>query len=161
MLQAIIAWQVYALSGSALDLGLIGLTRFVPALAFSLVSGVVADTFDRRKILLASQLVPASMSSVMLLAIATNRVTLPLVYAIVFVIGVASAFEGPARQSLIPALVPRNLLSRAITLNSTMQSLSAVTGPALGGGMIALQGVGLGYAAHLALVVASIVTLLP
>jgi transmembrane secretion effector len=161
MLQAIIAWQVYALSGSALDLGLVGLVRFAPALALSLVSGVIVDTYDRYRILLAAQLVPAIASAIMLAAIVSGHESLPLVYGIVFLIGVASAFEGPARQTMIPALVPRNLFSRAMTFNSTLQSLSAVTGPALAGGLIALRGVGLGYAAHLCLVLIAILALVP
>ena len=161
MLQAIIAWQVYALSGSALDLGLVGLVRFVPALSLSLVSGVIVDTYDRRKILMAAQAVPVTTSSLMLLAIATGNASLPLVYGMVFLIGVAAAFEGPARQTMIPALVPRNLFSRAMMFNSTLQSLSAVTGPAVGGGLIALQGLGLAYAVHLSLVLTSILVLTP
>jgi MFS family permease len=161
MLQAIIAWQVFALSGSALDLGLVGLVRFAPALALSLVSGAIVDTYDRQRILLLAQLMPALTSAIMLAAIVSGRESLPLVYAIVFLVGVASAFEGPARQTMIPALVPRNLFSRAMTFNSTLQSLSAVTGPALAGGLIALRGVGLGYAAHLCLVLIAIIALAP
>lgn len=161
MLQAIIAWQVYALSGSALDLGLVGLVRFVPALALSLVSGVIVDTYDRQRVLLAAQLAPAFTSAVMLAAILTGRDSLPLVYGLVFLIGVASAFEGPARQTMIPALVPRHLFSRAMTFNSTLQSLSFVTGPALAGGLIAVRGIGLAYGAHLLLVALAIITLAP
>jgi MFS family permease len=161
MLQAIIAWQVYALSGSALDLGLVGLVRFVPALSLSLVSGVVVDTYDRRRILLMAQAVPVLTSLVMLAAITTGHATLPLVYGIVFVAGVTSAFEGPSRQSLLPALVPRNLFSRAMTLNSTLQSLSALSGPAVAGGLIAWQGIGLSYAVHCCLVLVSMLVLLP
>ena len=67
-LQAIIAWQVYALSGSALDLGIVGLVRFAPALALSLISGVVVDTYDRQRILLAAQAVPVLTSGLMLTA---------------------------------------------------------------------------------------------
>jgi MFS family permease len=161
MLQAIIAWQVYALSGSALDLGIVGLVRFVPAITLSLFSGVVVDTYDRRRILLAAQAVPVLSSASMLVALATNTVSLTLVYATVFMAGVASAFEGPARQTLIPGLVPRRLFSRAMTLNSTLQSLASVTGPAVGGGLIAWQGIGGSYAAHCALVVISMLVLLP
>ena len=161
MLQAIIAWQVFELSGSALDLGLVGLVRFVPALALSLVSGAAVDTYDRQRILLAAQLVPAVTSSLMLAAIATGRDSLILVYGLVFLVGVASAFEGPARQTMIPALVPRNLFSRAMTFNSTLQSLSAVTGPAIAGGLIAWQGISLSYAAHLCLVLVGIIALVP
>ena len=161
MLQAVVAWQVYALSGSALSLGLVGLIRFAPALGFSLISGVVVDTYDRRRVLLIAQAVPAITSAIMLLAIVTGRASLPLVYGLVFLVGVASAFEGPARQTMIPALVPRSLFSRAMTLNSTLQSLSSVTGPAIGGLLIAWQGLGLAYAVHFCLVLLAIVMLTP
>src|SRR3979411_2286039 len=97
MLQAIIAWQVYAMSGSALDLGIVGLVRFAPALSLSLVSGVVVDTYDRRRILLAAQAIPVITSGLMLAALASSQVSLPLVYGLVFMAGVSSAFEGPAR----------------------------------------------------------------
>ena len=127
MLQAIIAWQVYAISGSALDLGIVGLVRFAPALALSLISGVVVDTYDRQRILLAAQAVPVITSGLMLAAIATNSVSLLLVYGLVFMAGVASAFEGPSRQALIPALMPRYLFSRAMTLNGSASSGMTLT----------------------------------
>ena len=161
MLQAIIAWQVYEISGSALDLGIVGLVRFLPAFALSFVSGAIVDTYDRKKVLLFAQSIPLFSSGVMLAAIITNNVSLTLVYVIVFLAGVASAFEGPARQTLIPALVPRHLFSRAMTFNSTLQSLCSVTGPAIGGILIAIQGVGLGYAVHFCLILLSIIALTP
>jgi MFS family permease len=161
MLQAIIAWQVYALSGSALDLGIVGLVRFAPALGLSLISGVIVDTYDRRKILLAAQSIPLITTGLMLVAIARGQVSLLLVYGLVFMAGVASAFEGPARQTLIPALVPRHLFSRAMTLNSTLQSLSAVSGPAVAGALIAWQGIGGAYTAHLIVIATSMLVLLP
>jgi MFS family permease len=161
MLQAIIAWQVFAISGSVLDLGIVGLVRFVPALVLSFVSGVIVDTYDRRLILLGAQAIPAVTSSLMLVALVTGGASLLMVYGLVFFAGVASAFEGPARQTMIPALVPRNLFSRAMTLNSTLQSLCAVTGPAIGGILIAVGGVQLGYSAHLGLVLLSMVVLWP
>ena len=97
----------------------------------------------------------------MLVAIATNGVSLLLVYGLVFTAGVASAFDGPSRQALIPALVPRYLFSRAMTLNSTLQSLSSVSGPAVAGLLIAWQGIGLAYAGHLSLILVSMLVLLP
>lgn len=161
MLQAIIAWQVYAISGSVLSLGIVGLVRFAPALALSLISGVIVDTYDRQKILLASQAIPLITSLIMLGAIASNQVTLLLVYAIVFLAGVATAFEGPARQTLIPALVPRHLFPRAMTVNSTVQSLGAVSGPAVAGALIAWQGIGGAYVAHAVAIATAILVLLP
>ena len=69
MLQAIIAWQVYEISGSALDLGIVGLVRFLPAFALSFVSGAIVDTYDRKKVLLLAQSIPLFSSGVMLAAI--------------------------------------------------------------------------------------------
>jgi MFS family permease len=161
MLQAIIAWQVYELTGSALDLGIVGLVRFAPALGLSLISGAVVDTYDRRKILLAAQAIPLVTSGLMLAALTTGGATILMVYGLVFMAGVASAFEGPARQTMIPALVPRHLFARAMTLNSTLQSLTSVSGPAVAGGLIAWQGIGLGYAVHFGLILASMLALAP
>src|SRR5258708_3466523 len=100
MLQAIIAWQVYAISGSALDLGIVGLVRFTPALALSLISGVIVDTYDRQRILLAAQAVPVITSGLMLAAIATGRVSLPLVYGLVFMAWLGVVSGGP--KALLP-----------------------------------------------------------
>src|SRR5215216_428525 len=159
MLQAVIAWQVYLLTGSALDLGLIGLVRFAPNLALSLVSGAVVDAYDRRIVLLGSQVVPVLGTAVMLFALISGSVTIGLVYVFVFVLGVAAAFENPARQVLLPATVPRNLFSRAIVVNSTLQSFASVTGPALGGVLIAWQGLTFTYGVHLVLVLIAVLAL--
>lgn len=156
LLQAVIAWQVYAISDSALDLGLIGLVRFAPALGASLIGGAVVDAYDRRAVLLLSLTVPLAATLAVLAAIAAGPVSLPFLYGIVFVTGLATSFESPARQVLLPAVVPWSLFSRAITVNSTLQSLAFVTGPALGGGLIALGGVGAAYVAHGALVAVSL-----
>jgi MFS family permease len=160
MLQAVIAWQVYELTGSALQLGLVGLVRFAPSLALSLVSGAVVDAYDRRTVLLASQTVPLVGTIAMLGAMATGQVSMAMVYGLVFAMGVAAAFEGPARQVLLPATVPRYLFQRAITVNSTLQSFASVTGPALGGALIAWQGIGFAYAVHAVLLVVSMLALL-
>ena len=160
MLQAVVAWQVYTLTGSALDLGLIGLVRFAPNLALSLVSGAVVDAYDRRAVLTAAQAVPLLGTLLMLTGLATHNVSIGSVYAFVFALGVAAAFENPARQVLLPATVPRSLFSRAIVVNSTLQSFASVTGPALGGVLIAWQGIPFAYAVHAALMLVAIAALL-
>jgi MFS family permease len=156
LLQTIIAWQVFAISGSALALGLLGLVRFLPALALSLVGGAVVDAYDRRRILQLAQLAPLGVTLVILAALAADRVSVGLLYAMVFVIGLASSFENPARQALLPTIIPRPLFTRAVTTNSTLQSLAAVTGPTLGGLLIAWAGVGPAYVVHGLLVATSI-----
>ncbi len=161
LLQALILWQVYAISGSALSLGIVGLFAFVAALASSLVGGAIVDTYDRRTILLISQLIPGLCSLGMLAAIAAGPVSLELIYALVLITGVASALEAPARQAILPAVVPHRLFARALTVNSAASSLTSVTGPAIGGVLIALGGVGAAYVAHVVLVAIAMVALLP
>jgi MFS family permease len=158
--QAAIAWQVYAISGSALQLGFLGLVRFVPSLGMSLVGGVVADTYNRRTVLLLAQLAPLGGGALLLTATAGGWVTLPLIYGVVLLIALASSFENPARQALLPLVVPRGIFLNAVAVNTTVQQLGFVGGPALAGVVIARNGVGGAYALYLGLIAASILTLL-
>ena len=160
LLQAAIAWQVYAISGSALQLGVLGLVRFLPALGMSLVGGAVADSYDRRTVLLLAQIAPVGCSAALLIATLGDRAGLPLIYALVLVIALASSFENPARQALLPLIVPRETFVNAVAVNSTVQQLGFVTGPVLAGAVIAADGVAGAYALHLGCVLGAIVTLL-
>jgi len=159
LLQAVIAWQVYEISGSALQLGLLGLVRFLPALGMSLVGGAVADTYDRRIVLILAQLVPLGCSAALLTATAGGWVTLPLIYGLVLLIALASSFENPARQALLPLVVPRAIFLNAVAVNTTVQQLGFVAGPAVAGVVIARSGIAAGYAVHLGLVSAGILLL--
>jgi MFS family permease len=161
MLQALILWQVYAISGSALDLGIVGLVAFGSACVTSVVGGAIVDTYDRRRILLIAELVPGLASLAMLAALATEHVSLQLIYALVLITGVASSLENPARQAILPSIVPRRLFTRALTLNSALSSITSVTGPALSGVLIATGGIAATYSAHLLLVAVATVALLP
>jgi MFS family permease len=161
LLQAVILWQVYAISGSALSLGFVGLVAFVAALLSSVVGGAVVDSYDRRLILFASQVVPGLASLGMLAAIATDHVSLELIYALVLVTGVTSSLEFPARQAILPTVVPRSLFTRALTFNSALSSVTSVTGPALGGVLIAISGIGAAYSAHALLVGVASLALIP
>ena len=161
LLQAVIAWQVYAISGSALQLGMIGLARFFPALGMSLIGGAVADVYNRRTIIMLAQTIPLACTAIVLAAIAAGQVSIPLLYVIVVLTGLAASFENPARQALLPQIVPRLLFTKAITLNSTLQSLAFVSGPAIAGGLIATTGVGSVYIAHGVLLAVAIAALMP
>ncbi len=161
LLQALVLWQVFALSNSALSLGIVGLVAFVSAFVSSLVGGVIVDAYDRRAILFAAQLVPWFASLAMLVAIATGRVSLEAVYVLVFVTGIAASLEFPARQSVLPDVVPEPLFTRALTVNSASSSLTSVTGPALGGLLIATGGVGAAYICHVVLVTIAMFSLIP
>jgi MFS family permease len=156
MLRAAIAWHVYQVTGSPFHLGLIGLVQFAPVLALTLVGGAVADTFERRRIIMLAQLVPLTGA---LLLLATTRAGidhLGVLYAAVFVVAAAGAFENPARAALLPTLVSRAAFPRAVTLASTGQALAFMSGPASGGFVIAAFGIGAAYAGAALLVVVSL-----
>ncbi|RJP31186.1 MAG: MFS transporter [Phycisphaerales bacterium] len=160
IVQAVIAWQVYEISGSTLQLGMIGLVRFVPALGVSLIGGAAADVYDRRRIILLAQVAPLLATLAVLAAIANDEVSLLLLYAVVLVSGLASSFENPARQALLPQIVPREAFTNAITVNSTVQSLSFVTGPTVAGLLIGWNGEGAAYLASAGCTLVAVVSML-
>jgi MFS family permease len=111
-----VAWQVYLLTHSAIALGLIGLVQAVPSLVFSLVGGVFADVFDRRKLLLFIEVTMALMSAVLALCTFFNVINMYIIYIVVLISACVSAFEFPTRQAIIPTLVPRSQLINAVSL---------------------------------------------
>jgi MFS family permease len=133
MLSVAVGWQIYAMTGRAFDLGLIGLVQFFPSVLLALPAGHLADQFDRRRIVLLGQIV--EWIAIVLLA------TLTLLHAInevgilclLFVISTAKAFESPSMQSMVPALVPPSLLPRAMAVNGSAMQAAMIMGPALGG----------------------------
>lgn len=159
--QALIAWQVYSLTGSALQLGLLGVARFVPALAVSLLGGAIADTYDRRKVIIAAQVLPILFSLLLAVLTYTNLVNTPFIYLNVVMIGLANSFENPARQALLPQIVPREVFGKAVTSSTTIQQLSLALGPALAGVAIANVGIGGTYLLHVLLMVCSVCALIP
>ena len=146
MLRAAIAWQVFALSHSAFQLGLIGLVQFAAGVGLSLVGGAVADSSDRRRVVLRAGVVPVCCA--LSLATATERgaVGLTFLYAIAFVTAAAAAFENPARAALLPSLVAPDAMPRLVAAASTNSALALATGPAACGLVIADFGVGAAYA---------------
>jgi len=136
-----VAWQVLLLTHSPVALGLIGLVQAVPRLVFSLVGGVFADTFDRRKLLLIIEVTLASTSAVLALCTIFHVINLLIIYGVVLVSASASAFEFPTRQAVIPSLVKREEMANAIALNSVMMQLTFIIGPTAGGFAIAWLGV--------------------
>jgi MFS family permease len=159
MLRAGIAWHVFALSGSAFHLGLIGLVPFLPVPILMLVGGALADTHDRRRIMIAAQAIPLVAALVLIAADRTGGIRLLLLYAVVLAAGVSWAFDSPSRAALLPTLVPRAALPRAVALASTNQALAFTTGPAVCGLIIATAGVGAVYATYAALLAVSLVAL--
>jgi MFS family permease len=149
MQSAAMLWQVSLLvpaSQRGLALGLVGFVRLVPIVAFSLISGVAADTFDRRRLMLVTQSGMAACAALLALVDYAGVRSLWPIYALGAAGSAFWAFDGPARQSLVPNLVPREHVPNAISLNTIMFQTASVIGPALGGVVIARWSVGWAYA---------------
>ncbi|OFW14650.1 MAG: hypothetical protein A3F70_09210 [Acidobacteria bacterium RIFCSPLOWO2_12_FULL_67_14] len=148
MQQAAILWHVSLLvppGRRGLALGLVGLVRVVPIVGFSLLSGVAADALDRRRLMMGTQLAAAAVAvSLAALAFGGLQAVWP-VYVLAAIGAAASAFDTPARQALIPNLVPREHLANALSLNQIVFQSASVLGPTLGGVLIATSGVGAAY----------------
>jgi MFS family permease len=140
-----IGWQVYDLTGSALDLGLVGLAQFIPGFALSLLVGHIADRYDRRLILRICMAVEALATLALALASFFGGLTVGALFAAVFVIGAARASELPTMHALMPQLVPPQLIPRAAAASASSNQTAIILGPALGGLAYAL-GPGLVYA---------------
>jgi len=163
MQNAVILWHVSLLVPAeqrGLALGMVGLVKVVPIVGFSVVSGVVADAVDRRRLMLVTQIGMALCAAALaLIAFGGTRTLWPL-YLLAALSSAFGSFDGPARQSLIPTLVPREHLANAISLNSMMFQIASVLGPALGGLLIAGPGIGWAYALNAASFLCVIVAIL-
>jgi MFS family permease len=136
-----VAWQVYLLTHSAIALGLLGLFQAIPRLLFSLIGGVFADAFDRRKMLLVIECTLALTSTVLALCTIFHVINLYIIYAVVLVAASVSSFEFPTRQAVVPTLVPREQMADAMSFNMVLMQLTLIIGPTLGGFVIAWFGV--------------------
>ena len=157
---AALHWHIRELTPDPMYLGLIGLARIAPVIVFSLMSGSIADTFNRRKILLLSQ----SGMALVALALAgltfVGRLELGHIYALTALQAVFISFDLPARQALIPNLVPARDLPSAFSLGSIAFNFGAVVGPTLSGIVIANMGLGYTYLFNAVSFLAVIVALL-
>jgi MFS family permease len=141
MQNAALLWHVSLLVSpgrKALALGMVGLVRVVPIVVFSMFSGVVADAWNRRTLMLLTQTGAALVS--LTLAVLTFRglVSVWPIYVLAALGASVGAFDLPARQALVPTLVPREHLPNAISLNAIMFQMASVIGPSIGGLIIAL-----------------------
>jgi MFS family permease len=140
-----IPYQIYLLTGSSLAVGLIGLFSAVPLIAFSLFGGVIADAFDRRRLLLVTQVALALTSAALALGTQIGVSSPAFVYAVVAVASAFSAFDNPARASLMPTLVERRQLAAAATLQQVLFQTASIAGPAFAGVVIVTFGVAGAY----------------
>ena len=138
MQQVSLPWLVLALGGSAIQLGLVAVLQFAPAMFLAPFGGVFADRVDKRRALIATQIAASLHALVLFLVTATGVVQIPMVMALAFVLGLITAVDLPLRQALAAELVPRHLLANAIALNSMAFNAARVVGPALAGVIIAV-----------------------
>jgi MFS family permease len=139
MLALTIGWQVYEITNSAFDLGLVGLIQFVPAVVLTLLIGHAADRYDRRLIVRAAQSVYALAAVMITIALFAGALGRDLLFAAVFMIGTARAFELPTAHALAPSLVPAPMISRAVAAWTSANQTAIICGPALGGLIYALN----------------------
>ena len=150
----------FALNASALGLGSIGLVRVIPIVLFALLGGLLADARDRRKLLLWVQVASTIIAGLLAVLTLTDHITILMIYLLTGAGAAASAMEQPARQSIVPNLVPRHHLTNAISLNTLMNFLATVIGPMLSGVLVGAFDVGIVYAINAISFVAVIISLL-
>lgn len=139
MMALVIGWKLYEITGSALDLGLVGLIQFVPAVVLTLLIGHAADRYDRRLIVQMSQTVYALTAALVTVASIMDWLSRDLLFFAVFTIGCARAFELPTGHALVPATVPTRLLPRAVAAWTSANQVAVISGPALGGLLYAVM----------------------
>jgi MFS family permease len=146
----VVAWQVYEITKDPLSLGLIGLAEAIPSIGVSLYAGHVADSIQRKKIILIC-LATLLLCSATLLFFTLEPGAFFLdfgvtpIYTVIFVSGLARGFLTPALFSYMPQLIPRELYSNAVTWNSTLWETAAIGGPALGGFLYGFMGITVSY----------------
>ena len=133
MLMVALGWQMYDLTSSAWDLGLVGLFQFVPSLLFILPAGHLADRLHRGRIFAVTLLLQACVAGVLVLGTHGDHTTRELILGLSVLLGMARAFQMPAQQALAPLLVPTRLLASAITISTSGMQTAVICGPAIGG----------------------------
>jgi MFS family permease len=134
-----VAWQVYQITHSALDLGLTGLALFAPGLFFMLAAGHVADRYDRRHIILICYTLQALCTAALLRFALHPAPHIWPIYAVLFVMGLGRAFSGPASSALLPSLVPQHHFVNAVTWGAIVFQTANIAGPAVGGLLFTLH----------------------
>jgi MFS family permease len=137
--------RTLALDAAALGVGALGLVRLVPIIFFALLGGIIADNYDRRRILFISQSAALLFAGALAAVTLTGNVSVLLIYLLSAGGAAATAFDEPARQSLVANLVPRVQLSNAVSLNTLLSYLATIIGPALAGILIGSAGLGVVY----------------
>lgn len=133
MTAVVIGWLVYEKTGSAYYLGLVGLCQFLPMLLLTFVVGHVADRFDRRRIVAICEAFEMLILALLALGAALDRLEVPLIFAAIFGIGMARAFEAPTLSAILPSILSASLIQRAISISSSAMQTAMILGPSIGG----------------------------
>jgi MFS family permease len=139
------AWQIYELTGSALQLGLLGLARAVPTIALLLFGGLLADAVNRRKLIILAEMGQFGVAAALAACSVLDLVSPALLYAVSASLALFSALEAPARTAIIPNLVPRDQITNALAMNTSVRHLAIVVGPSLAGLVIGAAGPAICY----------------
>jgi MFS family permease len=126
-------WQIYALTGSALDLGMVGLVQFIPTGLLVFAAGHVADRYDRKRVVQICQIVAGLTAAFLAWGSFAGWLTMPEIFVAVAIFGTATAFESPAGASLLPGVVPEGMLQQGTAISTGVYQVAMISGPALGG----------------------------
>jgi MFS family permease len=152
-----VGWQVYEITKRPLDLGLVGLVQFLPGILLFLVSGHVADRYDRLRLILLCYAGYGVNFGLLLYSAARETRNVHFIFAVLFLLGIARAFNGPVTRALLPQLVPEQGFPNAVAWASTTFQVAAILGPAVGGIIYAaFRGPGAVYAVAISLVVVAL-----
>lgn len=155
MILVALGWQIYALTASAWDLGLVGLVQFVPALLLTIPAGQIVDRVDRRHVIAAAMAIQFGVAFLLAWASHGGWVGRDLILGLAIAIGVARALQMPSQQAIIPSLVSYAQLARATAVSSGVMKLAVIGGPALGG-FIYVAGAEVAYGIAAALLLVSV-----
>ena len=133
MLTVAVGWQVYELTSSAFDLGMVGLMQFIPTAILTFAAGHAADRYDRKRVVQICQVVAGLTAAFLAWGSFGGWLTVPEIFAAVAVLGVAGAFESPAAAALLPGVAPEGVLQKATALSTGAFHVATISGPALGG----------------------------
>lgn len=152
--------QSLSLGAEALGLGTLGLVRIVPVIFFALLGGMVADTQDRRRLMIFTQSAAAIVAATLAAVTLLGYDSVPAIYLLTSLGAAAAAFDNPARQALVPNLVPREHLTNALSLNTLNWQIGTIIGPMIAGLMLGAFNIGWIYAANAITFLAVIIALL-
>jgi MFS family permease len=133
-----VGWQIYVMTSSPMQLGLVGLMQFIPQFALVLIAGHVVDQHDRKRVMLSAQTVEACAVAILAAATALGLASSALILAAVFALGAARSFEATTLQTIPPAIVPPAVLPRVIAQLSSATQTATIVGPAVGGALLIL-----------------------